>query len=181
MPQLFPIGLGLVNVYLIKGEKKSILIDCGFPGQEKAILLKLAKLGINKGDLSLIVITHGDIDHYGSSARLRELLKAPVLIHEADSQIIRTGLNRKISARNFAGQIMKKMALLLTALTKNRYRPYEPDLIMTSRKFSLQDYGVDAYLIHTPGETAGSISVVLPDNRIIVGDLIAGVIPHSSI
>jgi hydroxyacylglutathione hydrolase len=181
MNQIIPINLGIVYAYLVKGKDRSVLVDCGFPGQENSIMRALAKNGVKKHDVSVIVVTHGDIDHYGSSGRLRELLGAPVLVHEADSGILRTGVNRKIHPTTPVGKMMKTMALFLTALTKNRYRPFEPDVIMRGEEFNLDKYGVDGYLLHTPGETAGSISMVLPGKQIIAGDLIGGIFPHSSV
>src|SRR5436190_17930026 len=180
MTEIIPINLGIVYAYLVKGKSRSILVDCGFPGQQGAIMRALAKNNVRKGDVSLIIVTHGDIDHYGSSGRLRDLLAVPVLVHEADSKILRTGVNRKIHPSGLIGNIMKAMALLLTAFTKHLYKPFEPDVIMPATEFSLEKYGIEGSLLHTPGETAGSISLVLSGNRIIAGDLIGGILPHSS-
>jgi hydroxyacylglutathione hydrolase len=181
MIEVIPLNLGVVYAYLVKGSGKSILVDAGFPGQERRILNALKRAGIREGDISLIVITHGDIDHYGCAGKLGALLDAPVLVHIADREIIRTGINRKIPGRGITGYLMKSLALLLTAITKRHYLPFEPAITMTEDTFQLEAYGIEGYLLHTPGETEGSISMILPDGQVIAGDLIGGILPHTAI
>jgi hydroxyacylglutathione hydrolase len=178
MPQIIPVDLGLVYAYIVKGEEKVILVDSGFPGQENKILRALDKNNVRREDVSLIVITHGDIDHYGSSAALRKLLNVPVLVHRSDGHILRTGVNRKIRPHKLFGYVMKYTALIVTALTKHRYKPFEPDVTVDTETLSLVKYGIDGYLLHTPGETDGSISLVLSDGRMIVGDLFGSILPR---
>lgn len=65
---------------------------------------------------------------------------------------------------------------LQTALPTPRFTP---DMILSSGTLSLDKYGVPATVLHTPGHTAGSISIVLDDGRAIVGDLAMNGLPSS--
>jgi len=49
--------------------------------------------------------------------------------------------------------------------------PVKPDILI-GEEMDLKKYGVDGKVIHTPGHTAGSLSVILPNDEFIVGDLI---------
>ena len=60
------INLGGTNCYLAKTERGHVLIDTGFPFQRSKLEVELDENGCKPGDLGLIVITHGDIDHTGN-------------------------------------------------------------------------------------------------------------------
>lgn len=49
----------------------------------------------------------------------------------------------------------------------------EPDLIF-SEDWPLEPYGLAGQVLHTPGHTPGSVSVVLEDGDFIAGDLLRG-------
>ena len=55
------------------------------PGNERKIVEYAKKLGMEPGRLSYIILTHPDIDHSGSAAKLKGLTGAKVAIHEADA------------------------------------------------------------------------------------------------
>jgi hydroxyacylglutathione hydrolase len=46
-------------------------------------------------------------------------------------------------------------------------------------KLDLKDYGFNAYIIHTPGHTIGSMTVVIDDEIAIVGDSMFGIFKWS--
>lgn len=52
-------------VYLVKLEKKNILIDTGSPQTEDELLADLKQLGLNPKDIDLIILTHHHWDHTG--------------------------------------------------------------------------------------------------------------------
>lgn len=47
----------------------------------------------------------------------------------------------------------------------------EVDLVLGDEGLYLQEYGIPGKIIHTPGHTAGSVSVVLETGEAFVGDL----------
>jgi glyoxylase-like metal-dependent hydrolase (beta-lactamase superfamily II) len=48
---------------------------------------------------------------------------------------------------------------------------FEPDILIEG-EMDLKKFGVDGKIIHTPGHTPGSASVILPGGEVIIGDLI---------
>jgi hydroxyacylglutathione hydrolase len=45
------------------------------------------------------------------------------------------------------------------------------DVVLEGEQLSLGAYGIEAELLHTPGHTPGSLSVLLPGGEALVGDL----------
>jgi glyoxylase-like metal-dependent hydrolase (beta-lactamase superfamily II) len=105
----------------------------------------------------------------GASSALRDVTGAKTVIHKLDADIIRTGKNPKLHARNAKGKIIGHFL----AEKVNNFVPYEPEIVLKG-EMSLYDYGIEGKIIETPGHTNGSISVVLKSGNVFVGDLIMG-------
>jgi glyoxylase-like metal-dependent hydrolase (beta-lactamase superfamily II) len=52
-----------------------------------------------------------------------------------------------------------------------RYGPTEPDIVIDDDGLDLEPYGVSGHVVHTPGHSPGSVSVVLSGGEAFVGDL----------
>ena len=158
----------MVNAYLVRGEKSSILVDTGLHGNAKRILNTISGQGISPKDISLIVITHAHSDHTGN---LRELVKATgakIAIGKTDSEYLAKGLNFPLHPRKL---LFKIVARFLPS--RSMREGIKADLVIDSET-SLSDYGIKGKIIPTPGHTAGSVSVVLDRGEAFVGDLFSG-------
>ena len=165
-PEVERLKLTVSNVYLVLGEAGSVVVDAGDPGKGEKILEKLAKIGIGAGEISLILLTHGHVDHFGSAAELRRLTGAPVAIHEADAEHLRLGRNPNLPPVGLEGRLVKPFL-------KHGAPPVEPDITFRG-EMDLEEYGVQARVIETPGHTAGSVSVVTSGGAVVAGDVLAG-------
>ena len=76
---------GAVNSYLLRADGGFVLIDTGTPEKRGALEKELENADCRRGDLRLILLTHGDYDHAGSAAYLRRLHDAPVALHGDDA------------------------------------------------------------------------------------------------
>ncbi len=166
--RVIPIPLGLVNAFLIQGEQP-ILVDAGLPGQEQKILNALSTHGIPPQDLSLIVITHGHTDHFGSLAALKQHCSARVAIHRADADALRQGRNTELFPAGPLGHFFRLFASERTTLPG-----VEPDILIEEGLDLLQEFGVNGKVLSTPGHTSGSVSIWLNTNEVIIGDMIFG-------
>lgn len=166
---VIPIKLGVVKSFIVR-EHKSIIVDTGYAGNGEKILRHLHKNSIKPGDISLIVITHGHIDHYGSAEELRRLTGAPIAIHRVDADNLEKGINYIGNPIGLFGHIFKS---LFIRTDKAVLKSLEVDLAF-ERDIDLEKFGVSGRIIHTPGHTEGSVSLILPGGEAIVGDLIMG-------
>jgi hydroxyacylglutathione hydrolase len=58
------------------------------------------------------------------------------------------------------------------------YQPVQPDILVNER-MTLNEFGFNAFVIHTPGHSFGSISVIIDNEIAIVGDAMFGVFRNS--
>lgn len=172
---VIPVQLGIVNAYIVK-QDGAVLVDTGIPGSEDAILSAMEKAGLKKQDLRLIVLTHGHGDHAGSAAWLREITGAKIAIHTNDAGMLRAGKQGALLPTGLVGRIAQAF---IGGINRDTYPAAEPDVVLTG-SFNLAPYGIDGNIIHTPGHTAGSVSVVLSDGDVLAGDLIFPQIPSGN-
>ena len=89
------INLGGTNCYLVQTDDGHILIDTGFPFQRSKLEEELERKGCKPGNLKLVVITHGDIDHTGNCAYLGEKYDVRIAMHEGDTEMcMKDGMTR---------------------------------------------------------------------------------------
>ncbi|MBA3307431.1 MAG: MBL fold metallo-hydrolase [Chloroflexi bacterium] len=166
-PAVIPVGLaplGFLNAYLVRGER-TVVVDAGYPSGARRIVTALRRHGIDSGDVSLILLTHGHLDHLGGAAELRRRLHAPIALHRLDAAIAVSGRDRPLKPTGLAGRLFAPLA--------PRTAPaFQPDIIHDG-ELDLAAYGVAGRTIHTPGHTPGSISLLL-DDCVLAGDLLAG-------
>lgn len=165
--KVHPIDTGMSWCYLIEGETGVILVDAGVPGRAELIRARLHRLG--RDDLRLIYITHAHLDHYGSADELRRLTGAPIAVHEADVEAMSRGETRLGSVR-WWGHLGR--LLLPFAPRHLRPPPTAADVILREGD-TLEDYGVDGEVLHTPGHTLGSTSLFVENRLLFVGDLVS--------
>jgi hydroxyacylglutathione hydrolase len=183
------ISLKFVNAFLIKGDR-SILVDTGWPGDAERILKVLSSQNVDPTEISLILLTHGHSDHYGSVAPLQKATDAPVAIHRADAQALRCGTRAVYPCGRPIGMLgslvdlyckrERALSPIVEAVMREQSRAgIHPDILI-EHEMSLEHFGVSGTIISTPGHTPGSISVLLESREAVVGDLICGgVIRHN--
>ncbi len=168
-PSIVEIGTPTGKVYLLEGERSSILVDALNNWYEKKIIRSVRKGGEDSlSKVKLILLTHGHLDHFGGAPGLKRRLGCRIAIHRLDVEGPRKGLNLPLSTRNRFERIMKPFVSRIKA------EPFEPDVILDGDEGDLSEYGVEAKWIRTPGHTEGSISIIFPGHTAIVGDLVVG-------
>jgi hydroxyacylglutathione hydrolase len=103
-----------VNCYLLTIDAGLILVDTGYSKNRVDIEKELKSAGCKSGTLKFIVLTHGDFDHTGNCAYLREKYGVKIAMHIDDKGMVENGdlfYNRKV---NFLIKILGKMVLFLS-------------------------------------------------------------------
>jgi len=158
---------GIGWAYLIETPSGMILVDAGSRGWERRILSMLKESG--RDDLRLIVITHAHLDHYGSADAVRRATGAPIAAHREDAAAMLKGETHLGSVRGW-GRLVKWTMPVVERLLKP---PSTDTDIFVDDGWRLDEFGLDAFVVHTPGHTPGSISVVVEGGIVFAGDLVS--------
>jgi hydroxyacylglutathione hydrolase len=137
--EVIPVGILQCNCSILgdPATGEAIVVD---PGDECERILEIVRR--HRLKVRTIVITHTHIDHVGAVAELHRATGAPVLIHEAD-----LGLYRNLDEQaQWLGIPTPEMMHI-------------QDFVKEGDK--LRWGGYEAHVLHTPGHTPGSISLVV--------------------
>ena len=161
--------LRVSNAYLVKGDTGFVLIDTGFRFDRARLDRELRAAGCGPGDLGLIVMTHGDPDHSGNAAYVRESYGAKIGMHQAEAKAVERGNMFLSRGRMPLGRrVLKPLLGLLRLRKRDRFTP---DLYLEDGD-RLDDYGLDAMILHVPGHSIGSIAVLTADGVFFSGDFL---------
>ena len=161
-----PYHLGSVNCYLVKTDAGYILIDTGSSNQRSTLAQELREAGCQSGNLNLIVLTHGDFDHTGNAAYLRQTFGAKLAMHSADFGMIERG--DMFASRGKSNPLFKAIAPLLFKFGKADR--VTPDVTLAEGD-DLAAYGLAAKVISIPGHSTGSIGILTSGGELFAGDL----------
>jgi len=165
--------LGINRCYVIR-DRGCVMIDAGPPRCEQAIEDWLRAVTIRPDEIQLIVLTHGHSDHVGSARGVKQITGAKIAIHERDRDFLESGTLVWPSAVTTWGRVMRTALTPFTAMF--RFPATQADVVLTDEGLSLDEYGIPGRVIHTPGHTHGSVSVLLE-----TGDVFAGCMAHNNL
>jgi len=171
LQEIKTITFGGVNCYLITIDKGFILIDTGFSKNREEIEKELESADCKPGTLKLIVLTHGDFDHSGNCAYLREKYGAKIAMHHADKGMVEHGdlfYNRNV---NFLKKALGKIIVFFLRTSLKENDRFTPDIYVEDG-YDLSTFGFDARVIHIPGHSKGSIGVLTNTSALFCGDLL---------
>jgi glyoxylase-like metal-dependent hydrolase (beta-lactamase superfamily II) len=161
-----------VNCYLIKTKTGYILVDTGYSNQRNNIENALDSAGVQPGNLTLILLTHGDFDHTGNGKYLREKYQSKIAMHKDDLGMVEHGdlfYSRKSS--NIIIRKLVKMMLPLLRMNLKKSDHFTPDIYLEEGD-DLSEYGFSAKVIHIPGHSRGSIGFLTTEGDLFIGDLL---------
>ena len=158
--------LGINRCYLIKADG-CIMVDTGPPGSGSAIKDWIRTLPIRPDDIQLLVLTHGHADHVGSAWSVKEFTGADIALHEADTYMFESGVVVWPTAVTNWGSVARLLLKPLTPLF--RFTGGKVDIVLGNEGLALGEYGIPGRVVHTPGHTPGSVSVLLENGDAFVG------------
>ncbi|MHB1980157.1 MAG: MBL fold metallo-hydrolase [Sulfobacillus sp.] len=136
------------NCYLVHDKTLTVLVDAGMPGDHPEISRWLSDSGWR---LDAVVLTHGDVDHRGQVAQLASAAGAEVWAGREERSFLEGSLRPRRLVRRVMARLMRPVAV--------------------DRWLGPEDEVAGFAVWHTPGHTAGHLSLVrLADRVVIAGD-----------
>ncbi len=159
---------GMANCYLVSASNGNfILVDTGASFYRRGIDRELMLAGCQAGNLGLIVLTHGDMDHSGNGAYLRQKYGAKIAMHRDDAGMVERGdmsWNRKTGG-------MVSFFFKLPLVRLSGADRFTPDLYLADGQ-DLSEFGLPgARAFNLPGHSKGSLGILTGEGELFCGDL----------
>lgn len=147
-------GYRSTNFWVLSSGRSRLLVDLGWPGQLGALLAALRRLDVPVAEISHGLATHYHIDHAGCAEELKAHGMTLVVTPEQVDAIPTMARWTKPADR-----------YVPITMRATRVVP-----VADSRAF-LASLGLAGELVHTPGHSDDSISLVLDSGEAFTGDL----------
>jgi endoribonuclease LACTB2 len=154
VPTIVNVGYRSTNFWVVSAGRSRLLIDLGWPGQSAQLLANLERKDIPLNEIVYGLATHYHIDHAGAAQDLKN-----------------KGMRLLVTSEQVAAiDVMKQWVK-----PSDNYTPItsHDNTVITcdaSRPF-LAKLGFAGELVHTPGHSDDSVSLVLDDGSAFTGDL----------
>jgi glyoxylase-like metal-dependent hydrolase (beta-lactamase superfamily II) len=159
--------MGTVNCYLLQTETGFVLIDTGAPNKRAELESELASAGCKPGNLALIALTHGDFDHTGNAAHLRDTFGTKIAMHRDDVGMVEEG--DMFSNRSPGNALIRVISPILFRFSKSHR--FTPDIFLEAGA-DLSEYGFKAQVLSLPGHSLGSTGFLTAADDLFCGDLL---------
>lgn len=164
---------GGTNAYLIAEDDRLTLIDTGYPKHAETIEDGIRSIGREPSDLTDILVTHAHPDHLGSAAHMSKG-SVPISLPPDEAWIARAG-RYEVTMTPTPGLFNRIMFRLVIGSKPREFPPFEPARGLSGGETLPIAGGID--VIHTPGHSAGHVSLLWRKDRnvLIVGDAVVNV------
>jgi endoribonuclease LACTB2 len=149
------VGYQSTNYYAIDFKSGKLLVDCGWPGTLPKFLAELKRKGASLQDVKYLLVTHFHPDHAGMTQELKNLGIKHILVD------VQTGLIPQMT------DFFKTKNYPYIQITTNDSISLK---VEDSRKF-LSGLGLQGEIIHSPGHSEDSVTLILDEGFAFTGDL----------
>jgi glyoxylase-like metal-dependent hydrolase (beta-lactamase superfamily II) len=148
------VGYRSTNYWVISAGRSRLLFDIGWPGMMGAMRANLARMDIPIEELKYCMASHYHIDHAGVAEEFKQA-GVPLLVMDLQAEAV---------------PIMKQWT-----------KPQDKYLEITNEgnvtipieasRGQLAEIGIAGDIVHTPGHSDDSVSLLLDDGSVFTGDL----------
>ena len=159
------------NVFLLTDGKINILIDTSTKTEWLRFQIALKTLKITH--IEYLILTHAHFDHVGNAYKIKHRYNPVVIIHKREASLLQEG---KVVLGKGTNLITRFIVRFIGRkwIPRLKFDPCPYD-VMVGSYYSLKEIGFNAYILHTPGHTSGSVSVIIDEQIALVGDTMFGV------
>lgn len=148
------VGYRSTNYWVVSAAKSRLLVDIGWPGTLGTMKAALKRMGVPVREIRYAMATHYHIDHAGLAEELKKK-GVPLLVMDVQTPAIPMMKAWTKPADDYieitdAGNV---------TITVGESRPL------------LAELGILGQVLHTPGHSDDSVSLLLDDGRVFTGDL----------
>ena len=164
------VSVGETNCYWLQGAARSILVDAGpSPRAADRIIAAAAAAGIRPDAVTLILVTHGHLDHHGAAGAVQDWCGAPIAAHPAAHAFSQNRRNALPPAGTLRGSLIRWFYLMFAPLLA--IPPLDVDLVLDDGA-DLADFGIEGRVMALPGHSPDSLGVLTAGGGAFVGDLL---------
>ncbi|NJN96489.1 MAG: MBL fold metallo-hydrolase [Anaerolineales bacterium] len=171
MPVYSPLclSLGTANAYLVPAQTGYVLIDTGDPGLTFLLFRALQRHQISPREIKLIILTHIHFDHIGGLWQVQAASGAPVMVHEIEAADLAAG---RVIIPAGTYPITRRLSRLGQWIAGFcRFPGYRAEHLVRGAEQALHEFGLVGRIVHTPGHSPGSTSIILDNGDAFVSDL----------
>ena len=148
------VGYRSTNYWVISAGRSRVLVDLGWPGTMGTMRANLSRADIPLGEIRYALATHYHIDHAGLAQDLKNA-GVPLLLIDVQVPFV---------------QLMKRHIKLQDHFTD--ISMHGNTIVSVSETRGLLDrIGISGEILHTPGHSDDSVSLLLDEGPVFTGDL----------
>jgi ribonuclease/clavin/mitogillin len=153
-PTIVNVGYRSTNYWVVSAGSSRLLVDLGWPGTMGRMRASLRRMGVPFDEIRFGLATHYHIDHAGLAQELKQA-GVPLLVLEVQAPAI---------------PLMKRWTK-----PQDKYVDITTDDNVTisfdESRSVLERIGIPGEIVHTPGHSDDSVSLLLDDGSAFTGDL----------
>ena len=148
------VGYRSTNYWVISAGRSRVLVDLGWPGTMGTMRANLERMGVPLSEIRYGLATHYHIDHAGLAQELKNA-GVPLLIPDVQVPFIHV-MKRHIKAQDHFTEISMEGNVIIS---------------VSESRALLHRVGIVGEILHTPGHSEDSVSLLLDDGPVFTGDL----------
>lgn len=148
------VGYRSTNFWVVSRGTSRLLVDLGWPGTLKTMLANLHRMNVPVAEITHGLATHFHPDHAGLAEELKQYGMRLLVAHEQTPAI--TLMAKWMKPQDHFVQITATGNITFALADSRRL---------------LRSIGFDGEIVHTPGHSDDSVSLVLDDGSVFTGDL----------
>ncbi len=153
-PTIVNVGYRSTNFWVVSAGRARLLVDLGWPGMFGTLSAQLSRMGVPLAEITHGLATHFHLDHAGAAQDLK-LAGMRLIVMDVQAAFIER--------------------MRVHVKPADQYTPITLDdnvsLACAESRAFLKRLGFDGEIVHTPGHSDDSVSLLLDGGAVFTGDL----------